>query len=56
MYGATHSEEEHHSFLKDVSVTLIDKIDPSNPLQRENYWRSTLKTMAESRLNDEGCV
>ena len=26
-----------------VSITLIDKIDPSNPLQRQIYWRSTLK-------------
>ena len=39
------SEEGHHNFLEDVSITLIDKIDPSNPLQRENYWRSSLKTM-----------
>ena len=29
------SEEGHHSFLEDVSTTLIDKTDPSNPLQRE---------------------
>ena len=39
------SEEGHHSFLEDVSITLINKTDPSNPLQREKYCRSTLKTM-----------
>ena len=48
------SEEGHHSFLEDVSVTLIDKTDPSNPLQRENYWRITLKTMVPRGLNVEG--
>ena len=36
-------EEGHHSFLEDVSIILIDKTDPSDPLQRENYWRSTPK-------------
>ena len=29
------SEEGHRSFLEDVSITLIDKTDPSNPLQRK---------------------
>ena len=61
MYAATHlfehfSEEGHHSFLEDVSITLIEKTDPSNPLQRENYWRSTLKTMVPWGLNVEDCV
>ena len=50
------SEEGHHSFLEDVSITLIDKTDPSNPLQRENYWRCILKTMAPWGLNIEDCV
>ena len=27
------SEEGHHSFLEDVSITFIDKTVPSNPLQ-----------------------
>ena len=39
------SEEGHHGFLENVSITLVGKTDPSNPLQRENYWRSILKTM-----------
>ena len=50
------SEKGHHGFLEDVSITLIDKTDPSNPLQRENYWRSILKTMAPWGLNVEDCV
>ena len=50
------SEEGHHSFLEDDSITLIDKADPSNPLQRENYWRSTLKTMAPWGRNVDNCV
>ena len=50
------SEEGHHSFLEDVSITLIDKTDPSNSLQRENYWRSILKTVVPRGLNVEDCV
>ena len=50
------SEEGHHSFLEDVSTTLIDKTVPSNPLQKKNYWRSTLKTMVPWGLNVEGCI
>ena len=26
------SEERHHGFLEDVSISLIGKTDPSNPL------------------------
>ena len=47
------SEEGHCSFLEDISIKLIDKTDPSNPLQRENYWRSILKTMTPCGLNVE---
>ena len=50
------SVEGHHSFLEDVSITLIDKTDPSNSLQKENYWRSTLKAMMPWGLNVEECV
>ena len=46
----------HHSFLEDVTITLVDKTDPSIPLQREIYWRSILKTMATWGLNVEDCV
>ena len=31
-------DSEHSGFLNDVSITFIDKTDPTNPLQRENYW------------------
>ena len=43
----------HCGFLEDVSLTFIDKTDPSDPLKREDYWRSTLKTMAPFGLNTE---
>ena len=39
-------------FLEDVS-TFIDKTDPSDPPKREDYWRSTLKTMTPFGLNIE---
>ena len=31
-------------FLNDVSVTLIDKIDGSDPKKRKDYWMKTLKS------------
>ena len=46
----------HNGFLNDVSLTFIDKTDPSDPLKREDYWRRTLKTMAPFRLNIEDSV
>ena len=36
----------HCDFLEDVSLTFKDKTNPSDPLKREDYWRSTLKNMA----------
>ena len=33
-------------FIEDISVTIIDKTDQSDPLKREDYWRRTLKTTA----------
>ena len=35
----------HDGYLNDVSITFIDKADPSAPLRREDYWRQTLETM-----------
>ena len=46
----------HCGFLEDVSLTITDKTDPSDPLKREDYWRSTLKTMAPFGLNIEESV
>ena len=36
------SEEQHHSFPDNISITLIDKTDPSSPLQREHNWINTV--------------
>ena len=44
-------EKDHKEFLQDVSITFIDKTDPSDPLKREKYWRDTLKTLAPYGLN-----
>ena len=46
----------HNCFISDVSVTFIDKTNPSDPLKREDYWRSNLKTMAQFGLNVEQSV
>ena len=43
----------HWGFFEDASLTFIDKADPSDPLEREDYWRSTLTTMASLGLNIE---
>ena len=36
-----HFCDNDSGFLNDVSITFIDKTDPTNPLQRENYWKHT---------------
>ena len=46
----------HNCFISDVSVTFIDKTDPSDPLKREDYWRSNVKTMSPFGLNIEESV
>ena len=43
----------HCGFLEDVSLTYIDKTDPSDQRKREDHWRSRLKTMASFGLNIE---
>ena len=43
-------------FLNDVSVTLIDKTDGSDPKKPEDYWMKTLKTMVPYGLNIEDSV
>ena len=50
------SSPAHNDFLNDISVTFIDKTDPSDPLKRENFWRETLITMGPSGLNIEDSV
>ena len=46
----------HDCFISDVSVIFIDKTDPSDPLKKKDYWKSTLKTMAPFGLNVEKSV
>ena len=46
---------QQHLF-EHVSITMIDKTDPSNLLQRKNYCRSILKAMTLQGLNVEECV
>ena len=46
----------HNCFTSDVPATFMDKTDPSDPLKREDYWKSTLKTMAPFGLNAEESV
>ena len=50
------SSPGHNGFLNDVSLTFIDKTDPSDPLKRENFWRETLMTMGPYGLNIEDSV
>ena len=45
------SNPGHNGFLSDVSVTFINKTDPSDPLKRENIWRETPMTVAPFKLN-----
>ena len=47
------SMEGHDGFWKDVSITFIDKTDPSDPLRREDYCRQALKKMLPYGLNIE---
>ena len=46
----------HGAFLDDISITFIDKTDPSDLLKREDYWRRTYKTMTPFGLNIEESV
>ena len=46
----------HNKFFDNVSITFIDKTDPSDPLHREDYWRLILKTMVPYRFNIEDSV
>ena len=52
-----HFEENgHQGFLQDISITLIDKTDGSNPRKRENFWIDTLNTLHPNGLNFEDSV
>ena len=45
-----------HERLLNVSITFIDKTDPSDLLQRKDYRRQTLKTMAPYGINIKDSV
>ena len=45
-----------NGFLEDVSITLIDKTDGSDPTKRETFWMHTLKTLAPYGLNVENGI
>ena len=50
---------EHYSRLghcEHISITLIEKTNPSDPLKKEYFWRRTLCTMASYDLNIEDNV
>ena len=40
----------HSSFLVNVSITFVDKTDPSDPEKQEKCWIQTLKTMTSWSL------
>ena len=44
-------DSEYSGFLHDASITFIGKTEPTNSLQRKNYWKHTLKTFAPYGLN-----
>ena len=50
------SSPGHNGFLNDVSVTFIDKTDPSDHLKGEDFWRETLMARAPYGLNIEDSV
>ena len=35
--------DNHYCFLNDCSITLIDKINGSDPTRTDEYWRKVLK-------------
>ena len=37
--------EDHTQFVNDAVIIFIDKIDPTDPLKREQYWRHILETL-----------
>ena len=45
--------ENHHGLLEDCEIIFIDKTRPSDPTQREDFWRRKLKTLHPNGLNVE---
>ena len=56
-YLYSHFESEGHSgFPEDVSITLIDKTEGSDPTKIETFWMHTLKTLAPYGLKVENGI
>ena len=47
------SQRDYQGFLKDVEVRLIDKMQASDPTEKEFYWMRTFKTLYPDGLNTE---
>ena len=45
--------KNHNGLLEDCEITFIDKTRPSDPTQREDFWRRKLKTLHPNGLNVE---
>ena len=46
-------QDDHHEFLEDVEVTLIDKTQASGPTKRKYYWMRTFETLYPDGWNLE---
>ena len=46
-------QDDHHGFLEDIEVTLIDKTQTYDPTKRECYWMRTQRTLHPDDLNFE---
>ena len=45
--------ESDNGLINDVEIMFIDKTDPSEPIRREEFRRTKLKTLAPYGLNVE---
>ena len=50
-YLYAHSFTEGHEGLSDLSVNIIDRLDVTNPTDREGYWIYRLNTFVPNGLN-----
>ena len=56
-YLYSHFESERHNgFLEDVSITLTDKTDGSDPTKRETFWMHILETLVPHGLSVENGI
>ena len=56
-YLYSHFESDGHNvFIEDMSVTLTDKTDGTDPTKRQTIWIRMLKTLALYELNVENDI